>query len=329
MSVSIIVPVYNVENYLHLCIQSVINQSFSDWELLLIDDGSTDASGKICDYFSQVDARIKTIHKQNTGVSDTRNLGLDLVCGKYVIFLDADDYWIDYSFLETFVRLAEEKNLDIIRGEYNAVDTIGSELYRNVINAKKRKSENIVLNSTDFIDSIIQREFFLPLCLIKHDVIKKLRFNSKRVFLEDLEFFIHLLLQPLQCYYTSVRFYAYRKHSLSASNNYNKKRLADAFDISRLYLELSLSICDEKLAKSFKARGWDYYWLTLRTIAIEKSLFTNSKSFCNELSLAKLKHDFSEIIRDINCRYKWLVVLSPYMTICYFRLRYMISKVFK
>lgn len=327
--VSIIIPVYNTQKYIVFALQSVLRQTYSNWELILIDDGSTDGSSVICDEYEAVDERIHVFHKLNSGVSETRNRGLEVATGKYVLFLDADDYWTDNTFLENFVTLAEENNLDLVRGEYTAVDTNGRELYRSKIDTKKQVSQNLLLDSVAFLDNVVQREFFLPLCLIRRDIIGDLRFNTSRSFLEDLEFFVQILLQPLKCYYTPVYFYAYRKHALSASNNFNKKRLADAFDISRLYLELALTINDEKLASSFKIRGWDYYWLTLRTIATEKTLFVNRKSFSEDLSLRKLRNQMSDIMSDINPENKWLVKLSPCMAICYFRLRYIIGKLLK
>lgn len=96
---SIIVPVYNVEKFLDTCVQSVISQSFADWELILVDDGSKDSSPKLCDRFSVSDNRIRTIHKKNGGASDSRNVGLDNAEGEYILFLDSDDFWNDNNAL--------------------------------------------------------------------------------------------------------------------------------------------------------------------------------------------------------------------------------------
>ena len=90
--ISVIVPVYNVENYLSKCVESILAQTYKNIEIILVDDGSTDNSGKICDIFSQQDDRIKVIHKKNGGVSDARNMALDVATGNYLSFVDGDDF---------------------------------------------------------------------------------------------------------------------------------------------------------------------------------------------------------------------------------------------
>ena len=97
---SIIVPIYKVEKYLEICIDSIIGQSFCDFELILVDDGSPDTCGEICDRYSSSDTRVKVVHKENGGLSSARNAGLDIATGKYVIFIDSDDFWDDASALE-------------------------------------------------------------------------------------------------------------------------------------------------------------------------------------------------------------------------------------
>ena len=93
---SIIVPVYNVEQYLENCINSVLNQSYRNFQLILVDDGSKDSSGEICDRFAQKDSRVKVIHKPNAGVSAARNTGIDIATGQFICFIDSDD-WIEKS----------------------------------------------------------------------------------------------------------------------------------------------------------------------------------------------------------------------------------------
>lgn len=89
--VSVIVPIYNVENYVNQCVVSILNQTYKSLEIILVDDGSTDESGEICDHFSESDKRVITIHKENGGLSDARNAGLKRAGGKYVMFVDGDD----------------------------------------------------------------------------------------------------------------------------------------------------------------------------------------------------------------------------------------------
>ena len=90
--ISVIVPVYNVKLYLHKCVDSILNQTYQNIEVLLIDDGSTDGSSDICDSYTEKDSRIKVVHKKNGGLSSARNTGLDMATGEYILFVDSDDY---------------------------------------------------------------------------------------------------------------------------------------------------------------------------------------------------------------------------------------------
>lgn len=106
--ISIIVPVYNTEKYLDQCIQSVLAQTYTNWELLLIDDGSTDSSGAICDKYAAEDKRIRVFHKENGGVSSARNLGLDNAKGEWITFVDSDD-WVDTKWLSNYLQSGFDK----------------------------------------------------------------------------------------------------------------------------------------------------------------------------------------------------------------------------
>ncbi len=110
--ISIIVPIYKVEKYLHRCIDSICKQTYSNLEIILVDDGSPDNCGKICDEYAKKDERIKVIHKQNGGLSDARNYGLKIANGEYIGFVDSDDY-IKEDMFETLYKLSEENKADI------------------------------------------------------------------------------------------------------------------------------------------------------------------------------------------------------------------------
>lgn len=110
-TISVIVPVYKTEKYIHKCLDSIINQTFKNFELILVDDGSPDRSGAICDEYAEKDERIKVIHKENEGVSIARNAGIELAKGEWIYFVDSDD-WIDNDLLATFVKNISE-NIDL------------------------------------------------------------------------------------------------------------------------------------------------------------------------------------------------------------------------
>ena len=111
--ISVIIPVYNVEKYLDKCVQSVINQTYTELEIILVDDGSTDKSGVLCDEYAKRDERIKVIHKSNGGLSQARNYALDVITGDYVFFLDSD-YFLALTALEKMERITEEEQADIV-----------------------------------------------------------------------------------------------------------------------------------------------------------------------------------------------------------------------
>lgn len=119
--VTIIVPCYKVEKYIRNCIESILHQSYTNWELILVDDGSPDRSGEICDEYAKIDDRIRVIHKKNGGLSSARNVGLDIMRGEYVSFLDSDDFWhSDYlNILMGYIitENAEIAQCGFIRGE--------------------------------------------------------------------------------------------------------------------------------------------------------------------------------------------------------------------
>ena len=123
--ISIIIPVYNVEKYLAKCIDSILNQAFTDWELILIDDGSVDQSGKICDEYACKDNRIKVTHKKNEGVSKARNTGITLAKGEYICFIDSDD-WIDVNYLQNFKIQEQQCDFYFSGALYDTYDKVYS-----------------------------------------------------------------------------------------------------------------------------------------------------------------------------------------------------------
>ena len=324
MMVSIIVPVFNVEKYIEECIQSVVNQTYQDWEMLLLNDGSTDMSGMICDRYTKNDDRIKVVHKVNTGVSDTRNHGLDIAKGEYVIFLDSDDYWYEDTALAQLVAAAEYYHLDIVRGEYKAIDSNGLDLFERPFTKTKLNYSSKILSPGIFYTKILCGENFLVLSLIRREALGSLRFNKNRDFLEDMELYAYLLLQQLRCMFLPIRFYAYRKLSSSASHTPKVKNLFDSFSMCNVFNECIKNTSDEVLRKSFRYNSIMMYYWTLDTMS-QDSYYSNRSNLIKQLSLLKLNKQvriWAYLSKKI---YPLPIYISPLLGIYYFRLKHKIG----
>ncbi len=187
-SVSIIIPVYNTEQYLPRCIESILNQSFTDYELLLIDDGSTDGSGALCDKYAEKDGRIRVFHKENGGVSAARNLGLDSANGEWIYFVDSDDEVLPCGLLTLVNCISEE--VDIVMGGFIEVDEGGNSLSvdENVVLCLSKKQSAISLYGNNgyyykYLGYLWNR-------LLRKSIIQKncLRFDSSIAIKEDTLF---------------------------------------------------------------------------------------------------------------------------------------------
>ena len=153
---SIVVPCYNVERYLSQCIESLCKQTLTDIEIILVDDGSPDDSGKICDGWAERDSRIKVIHKPNGGVSAARNDGMAIANGEYIIFCDSDD-WLPENALETLYNEGTSTNADVVIGDvYQSLD--GKDTLARFY------AKSFVTSERTFIDKMIQADFYKTYC---------------------------------------------------------------------------------------------------------------------------------------------------------------------
>ena len=118
MKISVIIPTYNVERYLSTCIEGITNQSYKNIEIILVDDGSNDTSGEICDRYAQKDDRILVIHKKNGGLSDARNVGIKKASGEYIVFVDSDDFLCDKHFFSEVVKRIQLTKPDVLNYVY-------------------------------------------------------------------------------------------------------------------------------------------------------------------------------------------------------------------
>ncbi|WP_270310107.1 glycosyltransferase family 2 protein [Streptococcus infantarius] len=239
--VSIIVPVYNVEKYLKRCLDSIINQTYSSIEIILIDDGSTDSSGDICESYARLDSRITVIHKKNAGLGMARNTALDIAKGKYVIFVDSDDY-IAPNMLENLYTTLVEAKADTCIGGYQRVYSDKIEIFENPIKGKIFDKSNILsdvlskmfgrLNNNDSLEMSVWKVLFSNELIQTYDI----RFPSEREFIsEDIIFDTEYYAKANRVVMSSDVGYYYCDNEDSLTTKYNPNR----FDLQvKLYLEL-------------------------------------------------------------------------------------------
>lgn len=233
IKVSIIVPVYKTENYLHQCIQSLLNQTLHDIEIILVDDGSPDSCPDICEDYAKKDKRIRVIHKENAGLGYARNSGLEIATGKYVAFVDSDDY-IDINMYKCMYEKAEQYGADSVlcgfHRDINGVihkgltDNMSNE--EKIINLKKEYLPNVIgsmpneSNHQSYGISVWANIF-------KNEVIQKnqIKFVSERVYVsEDLIFLLDFAANASNLLLLPKRFYYYRCNIGSVTLRYNPSR---------------------------------------------------------------------------------------------------------
>lgn len=228
--ISIVVPVFNVKKYLHRCIDSLINQTFKNIEIILVDDGSTDGSGQICDDYEKIDHRISVIHKENGGLSSARLAGYKKATGKYIAFVDSDDY-VDINMYEVLHRLILEHDSDICMCSYytvrnEEVKKISLPIKTGLYNDKKAIQEIIMKmagrKSWDDEDYLTG---FMWLKLYRRSLIQVDWFVSEReYFAEDVIFNLQAFSAANSINVLNECFYYYIFHPSSLSNTYRANR---------------------------------------------------------------------------------------------------------
>lgn len=225
--ISIIVPIYNVEKYIHRCIDSILSQTFSDFELLLIDDGSPDRCGEICDEYAKKDHRIRVIHKENGGLSDARNTGLDIAKGNYFSFIDSDDF-IEIDFYKELLEACKKNEADIsMCGRYNVYDEkkkVGFAFGgQKIWNSKEAIGNLLIWNN---IDSSACDKLF------KKHLFNGIRFPIGR-YNEDIYIMTNILNKASKIVHVgkAMYYYYHRKESIT-TESFSERKL-DLLDASQ------------------------------------------------------------------------------------------------
>ena len=285
VKISVIIPVYKVENYLDTCLENVIKQTYKNLEIILVDDGSPDNSPKKCDEWAKKDNRIKVVHKLNGGVSSARNAGLDVATGEYVGFVDADDI-IDLTMYEKLITSAVQTGADITLCGFKYVFENGSEKPYTEINLPKVSSDNItqyfLTTGTEFKrDEIITDNIMGSVCrtLIKKDKINNFRFKNI-IYAEDLLFLMDLINAKTSIGVVNEQLYGYLQRSTSAVHTFSEKKMKQRFEVFKTILKKVENQIDNEFLKGFKF----YNYASL----VNEMLKNNQKTLLKEY----MKDDF-------------------------------------
>lgn len=288
--ISIIVPVYNVEKYISMCIDSILAQTFTEFELLLVDDGSLDNSGNICDEYARKDTRIRVFHKLNGGVSSARNWGLDKALGEWVTFVDADD-WISDSFMENLYKpILSDNTIEFVQG--------GCTNYVNNEIADIEQQYEYLVSS----DSIYLFNHFRGLTVSKlfnlKNVIRSLdlKFDEQMRTAEDMAFTLDYILHIKKyCFISEVGYYyRYNPGSLTHTRKIKPYDVA-LFEFKHLYSSIQRYIDKYQIPQNDivfrKGQNASTLFNTLKCLYLNKYNFSKRKTH--------LKNDFSKEERNV------------------------------
>lgn len=290
--ISLIIPIYNSDKYLEKCINSIINQTFKDIEIILVNDGSKDKSGIICDTFAINDKRIKVIHKMNSGLSSARNIGIENSSGKYVVFLDSDD-WMNVETLECVLELTEKYGVDLAFWSYK-----NEYINRTIsVNLFKTSSNYMLFNEHKMhylrrrAVGLINRELISPTKtdalnsawgkMYKKELIleNNIRFlDTSYIGSEDVLFNIQAFFYTKQALFINRHFNHYRRYS---HNSLTKKHTNTLFHrFKNLYYEIEKFIVINNLDYNFKKALWNRFSLSLinNSLSIVNSNYISSPS---------------------------------------------------
>lgn len=311
---SIIVPVYNVQDYLKACVSSVLNQSFGDFQLILVDDGSTDESGRLCDELAQSDARIFVIHQENQGQSVARNRGLKEATGTYILFLDSDDFYPQLDFLENLTNASHDqdvvcfnyarytdhllKNLIAFPTPVEPVDQLWLELVRS--NA---------FTSSPCLKAVKRR------LLVEQNIL-----FEEGVLSEDIEWNAKVMRQANSLALAPDCVYAYRVRPGSVTHNIHAEHVRMQLGIVRRLSEETVS-GSEAFCSAYRSYVAFQYCTVLINLRLSRpKIDGKTKQEIKNLAWL-LQYDENRIVRLIHRVYKCLgFEITSWLLVIYFKL---------
>lgn len=292
--ISIIVPVYNVENYLRECVDSILAQTYSNIEVILIDDGSKDNSGKICDEYAEKDKRVEVIHKENGGLSEARNTGLNRAKGEWIAFVDSDDF-IDNSMLDTLINLAKANNAQLALCTFRPTTEQIKEGQNKKIQVFDR-DELIYCYVNRVKDYCITNSVWDR--LYKSELVKQVRFMPDRLN-EDILYTMEVFLKVNKAIYTSEKFYQYRdiREGNISEKKVSLKSINDKNYLTNLAAEILRKDGYEELADIYESMNF---------LEVAELLADKENNYNKELSEYRkyIKDILKKVIFNSNLRMK-------------------------
>ncbi|MBR2140370.1 MAG: glycosyltransferase family 2 protein [Phascolarctobacterium sp.] len=292
---SIIVPVYKVEQYIHKCVDSILNQTFTDFELILVDDGSPDNCGAICDEYALKDERVRVIHKENGGLSDARNFGLKDAKGEYVSFIDSDD-WLDLDLYSDVLGYTDKNSLDVVC--FDVYEVKGEKIKYN-----NRFNENKVFNGKDALYKILTDEIDNSACdkVYKRALWDGVEFPVGRCFEDVATIYKVFHKSKLVGYYKRAYYYYVKREGSIVATSFNAVKRYDYFvgykdryEYAQVHCKKAVEIC-----KMFAVRAG------LSTITADVAINGNLDKSRKEQLIKFLKHIGD--IKHLNCKNKILL----------------------
>lgn len=276
--VSIIVPVYNAEKYLERCVGSVLGQEYTNFELFLVDDGSSDASAALCDRFAAEDARVRVLHKENTGVSDSRNQALQLAQGEYVQFLDSDD-WLTPEATKLFVRSAGESGCDMVIADFYRV--VGENLShkgdieKEGLLTRQEFAEQMMENPADFYYGVLWNKLFKRSLIERYHLRMDPEISWCEDFIFNLEYIRHC--KSIYALQAPVYYYVRTKGSLVSTqgagiNNTIRMKL----NVFEYYNQFFKEIYDEESYDDIRFHVYKFFLTAARDGFVGPSILPGS-----------------------------------------------------
>lgn len=248
MKLSVIVPIYNVAPYLCKCVDSLLLQDIQDYEIILVNDGSTDNCGEIAQQYADKYANVKLISQENKGLSVARNVGIKQANGKYILFVDSDDY-LQPNCLGGLIAQAEKNELDVLRFRYRNVKETGEVIEPNKDSTNYNDYSNISTDGITFLNERMGNQCYAVQFLVRTE-IAKLELFTPNIFLEDVDWTPRILLRAVKVSSMNLVIYNYtaREESITSTQNLEKikKKLEDKFFIIKKLLIYSQSINDTR-----------------------------------------------------------------------------------